>query len=117
MVAETALKCLNRTRRMNCRSTVSRGFSLTKTWLTGLLVVLLVALSVGSALHRDHGSDHAGQNTCAACLIAHGSLVADGAIGTTIVSLSQSFDLPSLGETKPILVSHLRLAPGRAPPV
>jgi hypothetical protein len=102
---------------MNRRSTVSRGFALAKSWLAGLLVVLLLALSIGSALHRDHQDHQAGQHSCAACLIAHGGVLADGATGTAVISSSHSFDLPGLGEAKSASSCDLRLAPGRAPPV
>ena len=112
-----ASKVLESSRLMDRRSTVSRGFALAKSGLAGLLVVLMLALSVGSVLHRNHSDHQAGQHSCAACLIAHGGLVADGATGTVIISSSHSTDLPSLGEVVQASVFDLRLAPGRGPPV
>jgi hypothetical protein len=112
-----ASKVLELARRMNRRSTVLRGFALAKAWLAGLLVVLLLALSIGSALHRDHQDHQSGQHSCAACLMVHGGLLADGATGTTVISISHSFDLPGLGKTQFASNYDLRLAPGRAPPV
>jgi hypothetical protein len=102
---------------MDRRSTVSRGFALAKSGLAGLLVVLMLALSVGSVLHRNHADHQASQHSCAACLIAHGGLVADGATGTVIISCSHSIDLPNFGEAALASVFDLRLAPGRGPPV
>lgn len=112
-----AFKVLESNRLMNRRSTVSRGFALAKSGLAGILVVLMLALSVGSVLHRNHADHQAGQHSCAACLIAHGGLVADGATGAAIIFSSLSVDLPSLGEAALASVFDLRLAPGRGPPV
>ena len=112
-----AFNMLELTGQMNRRNTVSRGFALAKSWLAGLLVFLMLALSVGSVLHRNHSDHQAGQHSCALCLLAHGGVMADGATGTAIISAQHSFDLPSLGETKSSSAFDLRLAPGRAPPV
>ena len=112
-----ASEVLESIRLMDRRSTVSRGFALAKSGLAGLLVILMLALSLGSVLHRNHADHQAGQHSCAACLIAHGGVVADGATGTAIVSCTHSFDLPNLGEAVLASVFDLRLAPGRAPPV
>lgn len=102
---------------MDRRSTFTRGFALAKTGLAGLLVILMLALSVGSVLHRNHGDHQSGQHSCAACLMAHGGVMADGATGATVVSSSNSIVLPDFGETTLASVFDLRLAPGRAPPV
>ena len=101
---------------MNRRNASLSGLKLVTPWLAGLLMALMVVLSVGSGAHRDH-ADHADQHSCAVCLIAHGNVLADGAIGTTIVASRTCLVLPPIGESLSASIFDLRLAPGRAPPV
>jgi len=102
---------------MNRRSNISFGQRLARTWLAGLLVCLLLALSVGSVVHHDHQDHQEGSHTCAACLLAHGGLLANGTTGATVVSSPHSFALPVFAGAKSASHFDLRLAPGRAPPV
>ena len=99
---------------MNRRNSTSARLKLAKSWLAGLLVALLFLLTVHSGAHANHGDQH---HSCAACLIAHGGVIADGAVGTVIFVSSVPLDLPQVGQVIPASVLDLRLAPGRAPPV
>jgi hypothetical protein len=80
------------------------------------MAILLLAVSLASVSHRTHSDHQAGDHVCAACLIAHGGLDADGATGAPIVSLSCTIDLPPLVECQEVSVSELRLASDRGPP-
>ena len=99
---------------MNRSNTVSRGFALAKPWLVGLLVALLFLLTMHSAVHGSHADPN---HSCAACLIAHGGVIADGAVGSVIFVSATSIELVHVGEFVPVSLLDLRLAPGRAPPV
>jgi hypothetical protein len=100
---------------MNRRNGTAARLRLATSCLAGLLAALLVVVVIGSGAHRGH-SDQPGHHDCAACLLAHGGLLADGATGASVSQSTSSFDLPSLTEARPASVLDLRLAPGRAPP-
>ena len=99
---------------MNRWNTTSTRLKLAKSWLAGLLVALLFLLTVHSGVHGNHTDPN---HSCAACLIAHGGVIADGAVGTVVFVSRAAFDLPPVGEVLPVSLLDLRLAPGRAPPV
>jgi len=99
---------------MNRRNNTSAKRKLATSWLAGLLVALLFLLTVHSGAHGNHAHPN---HSCAACLIAHGGVIADGAVGTVVFVSRAAFDLPQVGEVLPVSLLDLRLAPGRAPPV
>ena len=101
---------------MNRRNSNSARLKPATSCLAGLLGLLLLILAVGAGAHREH-ADGPGHQDCAVCLIAHGGVLADGAIGAPIVTFTSCFVLPTSGETKPVFVLDLRLDPGRATPV
>ena len=101
---------------MNCRNATSSRLKLAISWLAGLLAALLLVLTVGSGAHREH-ADQPDHHDCAACLMAHGGLLADGATGASVIFASSGFDSPIPGESRSASTFDLRLAPGRAPPV
>ena len=104
------LQCPHLMRRSN---PIKRELASANVWLVGLLVVLLLVLTVHSGAH----GNHAGPNHfCAACLIAHGGVIADGAVGTVVFVSHAASDLTHVGEVLPASILDLRLAPGRAPP-
>lgn len=90
-------------------------FSLAKPWLAGLLAWLWVVLVAESVGHRCE-SDRAAHPDCAACQMAHGTLLANGStetslvVPTTEVAFRSVWILPTCDST------DLRLSPGRAPP-
>lgn len=103
---------------MNRRNATSVWLKPARSWLAGALAILLLVLAVGAGAHREHREDTGrhGHHECAACLIAHGGLLADGTTGAFVVFSAFSFDLPGFCEMQPALVLDLRLSPGRAPP-
>lgn len=103
---------------MNRRNTVSAWLEPATSWLAGVLAALLLVLAVGSGAHREHDAhaDKHGHHDCAVCMMAHGGVLANGAVGAFIVFSTSSFDLPSLKESHPVFACDLRLAQGRAPP-
>jgi hypothetical protein len=87
-----------------------------KAWLGFLLAVLLLWVSFASATHSVQGQ-HADHHDCAACLIAHGGVVADGATGAPVITTASRFALLAFVECRAISISDVCLVPGRGPPV
>ena len=87
-----------------------------KACLGVLLALLLLWVSAASVTHPVQGH-HADHHDCAACLIAHGGLVADGASGAPVVTTGSSFALLVFVECRAISISDVSLVPGRDPPV
>ena len=102
---------------MQHQRAILNGKALGRPMLGLLLAALLVFVSLGSAVHAERHFNDPAHHTCAACLIAHGGVLADGAIGAVAVLLSGGLILLQLREFIPVLQTDLRLAPGRAPPV
>jgi hypothetical protein len=101
---------------MNRRSGTSVALRPAISWLAGALALLLLVLAVGAGAHDEH--DHEGGHPdCAACLMCQGSVLADGAIGATVVVFVSCFPAPVQSEARLVAVVDLRLSPGRAPPV
>jgi hypothetical protein len=100
---------------MNRRNNSLARPRVSSSWLACLLAGWLVLLGLGAAVHCSH-SDSPGHHSCAACLIAHGGLIADGAIGVTAFLAGTALALPRTGESSVASIFDLRLAPGRAPP-
>ena len=101
---------------MNCRNRNLKAQRLANAWLAGLLAVWLVVLGLDAVTHRSHACD-ADHHNCAACLLAHGGVIADGAMGAAIVLPDAPPILALTSRTYLPLSSDLLLAPGRAPPV
>jgi hypothetical protein len=102
---------------MRRRNLIKRELATAKIWLAGLLAVSLLALCVISGLHRGHQDHPRAQHSCAACLMAHGNALADGATDACVVACSFGFGLAALAELNPVVVLELRLPSERAPPV
>jgi disulfide bond formation protein DsbB len=100
---------------MNRFSLFNRKGTPARIWLAGTIAGLLLLLSV-YAVHHAH-SDGGGHQACVLCLMAHGGLIADGAIGVVVFGISAAFAPLQCGKIFPASVFDLRLAPGRAPPV
>ena len=114
LACKAARHVLVSVRRMNRSNAISSGRTQARSWLAALLVALLFLLTMHSAVHGDHSDQN---HSCAACLIAHGGVIADGAVGTVIFVSATSVELAHVGEFVPVSLLDLRLAPGRAPPV
>jgi hypothetical protein len=90
-------------------------FALAKPWLAGLLALLWVLLFAESVGHHCE-SGRAAHPDCAACQMAHGTLLANGCteavleVASTEVAFQSVWILPTFAST------DFRLSPGRAPP-
>ena len=101
---------------MNRGNAASAWRNLAASWLAGALALLLVGLAISSAGHCEHNGRHAHPD-CAACAMAQGGVVANGATGATVIIFDAALALPVPGDFQQALLADLRLAPGRAPPV
>jgi hypothetical protein len=100
---------------MSCRRHTSRLFSLAKPWLAGLLVLLMLGVAIESAGHH-HGSARVNHQDCAACQMAHGTVLADGLAGISCQLPSTEIVLELVWNLTPCGSSDLLLSDGRAPP-
>lgn len=98
------------------RNRIHRVFSLAKPWLTGLFALMWLWVAADAVGHH-HEAGQPSHHECAACQLAHGTVLADGSVGI-------AFDLPtvptwfqSVWVLPAFDSSDLRLSPGRAPPV
>lgn len=82
-----------------------------------LLALMLLVLGVGAAAHAARHANDPAHHTCATCSLAHGNFLANGAVGTIIVSLSAGLMLVCRREFVFVSLSDVRLEHGRAPPV
>lgn len=81
-----------------------------------LLALLLLGLSIGTVAHELRHANDPAHVTCAICMLAHGQVLADGAVGVLAVVLVATLILPVFREFVFVSASDLLLAPGRAPP-
>jgi|SRR5690349_15471517 len=97
------------------RSRTRRLFSLAKPWLAGLMALLWLMIAAEAVGHHCE-SGSLSHHECAACQMAHGTVLADGAVGVAVdlpvasVAFQPNWILPVFQS------SDLRLSPGRAPP-
>jgi hypothetical protein len=86
-----------------------------KPWLAGLLALLWLVLMAEAVGHHCE-SDRAAHHDCAACQMAHGTLLADGAVGVSweVPVTELTIQAPCVPPLSTAI--DLRLSPGRAPP-
>lgn len=90
-------------------------FALAKPWLAGVLALLWLVVAAEAVGHHCE-SGRVAHHECAACQMAHGTVLADGSVGVACdltaapISVESNWILPVFQS------SDLRLSPGRAPP-
>jgi len=95
--------------------TVRRLFALTRPWVAGLLALVWLGLAAESVNHQCAPASPA-HHDCAACQMAHGTLLANGSVTISLVVMVDTVDCLPVKKLSPLACSDLRLAPGRAPP-
>jgi len=90
-------------------------FSLAKSWLAGLLALMLVGVAIQSVGHHC-GSAQTNHHDCAACQMANGTVLADGSVGVQFQSPAMEVTLELVWNLVTPTSSDLLLSDGRAPP-
>jgi hypothetical protein len=93
----------------------NRMFKLAKPWLAGVLALLWLVVAAEAAGHHCDSHHQAGKE-CAACQMAHGTVLANGSTGTAIELPVVEVSYQSVWVFAASDTSDLRLSPGRAPP-
>jgi hypothetical protein len=101
---------------MSRKRPASHWFSLAKPWLAGLLVLAWVAVAVEAVGHHCE-ADPPAHHDCAACQLAHGTLLADGSTGLLVAAIACEPAVQPVWYFACFESSDLLLASGRAPPV
>jgi hypothetical protein len=100
---------------MQPKRVIIRLFAPTKRWVAGLLALLWLVVAAQSVGHHCLSHQDAGHD-CAACQVAHGTVLADGAVGIRLPLPAAEIVFQPVWAFAVFQSVDLRLSPGRGPP-